>query len=207
MKRIIAMLLTVLFLPGCLFYTDAYYESQNQYYQAQKAAYDAQAIQAAQPVAIITTQTGETITIAKQGIVAAPVIRTQLSPLADVIKTAITSTPLSIIAGGWSAMKLLKYSNGDIRVAGEGNTITTTKNSNNTTEVSTATEEGLVDQHQDSSDNSDNSDNSDSSDNSNNSDNRSDYDNQTADPTVVNPVVVDPVIVNPQVVTVPGGVE
>ena len=197
MKKVIVILLTVLILPGCLFYSDAYYQSQNAYYQAQTMAYQAQAHQAAQPVAVITTQTGETITIAKQSVVAAPVIRTQMSPFADVVKTAITSTPMAIVAGGWSVMKLLKYSNGTVKINGSDNTVTTTKNSNNTTEVSTATDKGVVDQHQDSSDNSDNSDNS------NNSDNRSDYENQTAEPTIVvqpDPVIVDPMIVNPVIV-------
>ncbi len=214
-KLSLALLILTTLLTGCYGMRPEMYQARTAYYNAQVAAYQAQSAQAQQPLLSMTTTDGSKVSVANPIPVALPVVQQERNGWVDFGKTIINSTPLSILAGGWSASKLLKYSTGDVNINGDGNTASPISNSYNTktTDIASTGDDSTLDQHADSSDNSsvdksdssDNSNNSDNSDNSSvdNSDNRTDYDNQTATPTIVEqpaPVIVDPVIVNPKVV-------
>jgi len=219
MRKVLVILLA-LGLSGCYAMRPEMYQARIAYYQAQTAAYEAMAAKGNAPLVAMTTVSGETITVANPIPAAPPVIREERNAWVDFWKATVSSTALSIFAGGWSASQLLKNSSGDVNIKGDGNTASPVSNSYNshTSEVSSAGGDGAtVDKGQDSSSHDasdhsvftdssnhsvDNSDNSvDNSDHSVFTDNRNNFNNQTAKPYVVDPVVVNPVIVNPVVVT------
>ena len=195
-----ALLLTVLLLmfAGCYAMRPEMYTARSDYYTSQSTAYVAYANSQRQPIATVGVPgSNSEVQIYSQIPAVVPVLQQERNGWVDFWKATVNSTPLSIVAGGWSAMKLLKYSSGDVNIQGDGNTASPISNSYNTrtTDVATSSDDSTLDQHADSSDNS-NVDNSDSRSNYEN-DSRSDYDNQTATPTVVDPLVVNPVVVNP----------
>jgi hypothetical protein len=182
MKRLIVLAAMAMLLTGCMG-TENYYKAQMSYYEAQAMAYQAQAEAQANrpPLAEMVAPDGTRFVVNQTGDMPVPVIRTTQNPIVEGLKTVVNSTPLAIVAGGWTAGEVLKHATGDINASG-GSTVTSTSNSHNSTDLRNA--DGNV-----------------SEDNSNNSTNDS-Y-NQTADPTVVNapdPTIVtqpDPVIVQP----------
>jgi len=186
MKYIIAALALAIMLTGCMG-TENYYQSQIAYYNAHAQAYQAQAEAQANrpPLAEMVAPDGTRFVVNQTGDMPAPVIRTTENPIVAGIKTVVNSTPLSIVAGGWTAKEILKNATGDINASG-GSSVTSTSNSHNASEIRNA----------DTMDNSDNS--------------LTDSQNQTADPTIVEqPPYNDPIIVeqppynDPIVVEVP----
>jgi outer membrane lipoprotein SlyB len=206
MKKSILFILLVsligLSLSGCMG-TKNYYDAQTAYYNAQKDASIAytKAMNARPPIAQMVAPDGTVFTVNQTGAITSPVIRITENPIVAGLKTVVNSTPLAIVAGGWSAKELLKSSSGDV-YASDNAHVTTTSNSNNATDLRNA--DGDI-----------------SEDNSNNSTN--DSNNAVADPTIVeqpayndpivieqpdynDPIIVDPVIVKPEVIQ-PGGTE
>jgi PBP1b-binding outer membrane lipoprotein LpoB len=186
MKYIIAALALAIMLTGCMG-TENYYQSQIAYYNAQAQAYQAQAEAQANrpPLAEMVAPDGTRFVVNQTGDMPAPVIRTTQNPIVEGVKTIVNSTPLAIVAGGWTAKEILKNATGDINASG-GSSVTSTSNSHNASEIRNA----------DTMDNSDNS--------------LTDSQNQTADPTIVEqPPYNDPIIVeqppynDPIVVEVP----
>lgn len=181
-KLILCLVFFGLISSGCIGTKD-YYNAQTAYYNAQAEAQIAhiEAQKTRQPLAEMVAPDGTRFVVNQTASDAPPVISTVENPIVAGLKTIVNSTPVSIIAGGWSATRLIKASTGDIN-ANDGSTVTSTANSNNETEVNNA-DEGIA-RETDSS-----------------TDSRSEYDNSTADPTVVNqpePIVVEqpePVIV------------
>jgi len=206
MKKLMLLFLLIS-LTGCYINRPEMYQARTAYYEAQVAAYQAQSARAEQPLVSMTMADGGILNVGNQLPVPLPVIKQVKNGWVDFSKAVLNSTPLGILAGGWSAKQLLKNSGGNVEIHGDGNTASPISNSYNTETIDIATvtgDESGLDQHADSSDQS----RIDNSDNSDNSDNRADYNNQTAIPTVVNqpepiivnPVVVDPVVVDPVVV-------
>ena len=87
--------------------TDAYYESQSAYYNAQASAITSQ-----RPLARMTAPDGTVFEVANpnqiQGISQAK------NPIVETFRTILTSTPISIIAGGWSAREMIQASTGSV---------------------------------------------------------------------------------------------
>lgn len=171
---ILALIALALHLTGCMG-TENYYQSQIAYYNAQAQAYQAQAEAQANrpPLAEMVAPDGTRFVVNQVGDVATPVIRATQNPIVEGLKTVVNSTPLAIVAGGWTAKQVLQNATGDINASG-GSTVTSTSNSHNSTDLRNA--DGNISDVSDS------------------------Y-NQTADPTVVtqpDPTIVpapDPVIV------------
>jgi len=202
-KNVLVIGLAVL-LTGCVLTSNAKYAADTAFYNAQKAAADLAIAQGNRPLVKVQLNSGEILTVNNQIPVAIPPIRQLKNGWVESFKAVINSTPLSIVSGGWAAREMLKHSGGGVEIQGDGNTASPVSNSYNTetTDVSTATDGSNLDQHSDSSDQS-RIDSSDNSNHSDNSDNRTDYNNQTATPTIVDqpvPIIVDPVIVDPVVV-------
>lgn len=200
MKKILAILLLVM-LSGCYLNRSEMYQARGAFYEAQAEAYEAYIDTVAAPLVVFTTPGGDKFVVNNPTPQPLPTFAQERNAWVDFSKAFLNSTPLSILAGGWSVRELFKHSTGDVTINGDGNTASPISHSYNskTTDIATATDGGSLDQHVDNSDSSNNSDNSDS---------RSDYDNQTATPTVVTqprPIVVDPVVVNPVVVQVGDG--
>ena len=169
--------------------------------KAQQAAIasHAELIKAPPVVATFQTTNGEVIKIHSQLIPEYPVVRQRKNQVVEGLKAVVTSTPLAIIAGGWSASEIIKRSTGDVTASGMSS-VTTTANSHNATDISNAdgsidrsnTEDNSVAINDDHSVRIDD-DHSDHSDNS-----VVDSHDQTADPTVVTqPDYNDPVLVYP----------
>lgn len=179
MKYLLAIL-AVLFLTGCMG-TENYYKSQIAYYNAQAEANRAyiEAMNKRQPLAEMVAPDGTRFVVNQTGSMTVPMIRATQNPIVEGLKTVMNSTPLAIVAGGWTAGEVLKHATGDINASG-GSNVTSTSNSHNSTDLRNA--DGNV-----------------SEDNSNNSTNDS-Y-NQTADPTIVEqPEYNDPIVLKPEVV-------
>jgi len=178
MKNLFLIVIIGLICTGCMG-TKEYYQAQTEYYKAQAQAQTAylQAQNQRQPLAEMIAPDGTRFVVNQSGIIQTPVIQTTKNPIVEGMKTIVNSTPVGILAGGWAAKEIIKHSTGDVSASGQSN-VTTTANSNNMTELNSA-ESDIVN---DSSAN----------------DSRSNYDNATAAPVVVNqpdPVVVDPVVV------------
>lgn len=196
MKSIIAIM-AALMLTGCMG-TDKYYEAQINYYKAQTAALAAYnfAQNNRQPLAEMTTPDGSAkFTVYQSQPLPPPVVKTTRNPIVESLKTVVNSTPLAIVAGGWTAKELIKNATGDI-TASDNASVSTTSNSHNPATIRNA--DGDITE--------DLSDNSNHSDNSNNSDNSViDSHDQTAEPTIVTqPEYNDPVVLRPEVI-MPGG--
>lgn len=178
MKNLFLIVITGLICASCMG-TKEYYRAQTAYYNAQAQAQTAyiQVQNQRQPLAEMTAPDGTRFVVNQSGIIQMPVIQTTKNPIVEGLRTIATSTPVSILAGGWAAKEIIKHSTGDVSASGQSS-VTTTANSNNMTELNNAESDIIHD--------------------SSTSDSRSNYDNATADPVVVNqpePVVVDPVIV------------
>jgi len=144
-------------------------------------------------IASFTVPGGTTVNIHSQNTPAYPIIKQRSNAYVESLKTIVNSTPLAIVAGGWTAKQVLQNSQGDV-YASDNAQVTTTSNSNNPTDIRKA--DGDI--SEDHSDNSMNDSNNtpDYSDNS-----IKDSYNQTADPTIVEqPEYNDPVIVRPEIV-------
>lgn len=192
MRYLVAVLALVM-LTGCMG-TESYYQSQIAYYNAQAEANRAyiEAMNNRQPLAEMVAPDGTRFTVNQTGVMAAPVVRTTQNPIVEGLKTVVNSTPLAIVAGGWTAGEVLKHATGDINASG-GSTVTSTNNSHNATDLRNA--DGNISEDNNS---------------------MNDSYNQTAEPTVVtqpdptiipapDPVIIpapDPVIVDKDVVIV-----
>lgn len=197
---ILFVILTMVTMSGCYFMRPESYQMRTAYYQAQAEVAKAYAARANAPLVTLTTTDGQTLSVANPTPVVPMRVVESSNEWADVTKAFFSSTPLSLLAGGWAVREIVKRSTGDIDVNGDGNDLTTNNNSFNTNELtSTTVDDGATqDNHVD------------------NSDSRQNYDNATAPPTVVNqpaptivtqpapiivkPEVVNPVVVNPEVV-------
>jgi len=180
----------ILMFSGCYMMRPESYQMRTAYYQAQAEVAKAYAARANAPLVTLTTTDGQTLTVANPTPVVPMAVRETHNEWADVTKAFFSSTPLSLLAGGWAVGEVVKHSTGDIDVNGDGNDLTTNNNSFNTKTATATTldDAATQDNHVD------------------NSDSRQNYDNATAPPTVVNqpaPTIVtqpEPTIVRPEVV-------
>ena len=177
------LFLSLLTLTSCMG-TQAYYDSQTAYYQAQTQAATAymQAMNSRPPLAEMTAPDGTKFIVNQTGAISTPAIRQAENPIVKGIKTGERILMSGII--GASAVELMKAGNGEIHNSGSG---TVTTNSYNPVDVTTRhTDDGdVVETNHDNSDWTDRHD-------------LADDHSQTADPTIVEqpaPVIVDPVIV------------
>lgn len=186
MRAIIIALIASLSLYGCMG-TENYYKAQTAYYTAQTQAQIAyiEAQKDKQPLAQMVAPDGTCFTVNQVSNLPAPVINVPQNPVIAGLKTVITSTPMSILAGSWGARELIKAATGDMSVD-NGSSLTTTRDSNNQTELNNA-DEGIDRKINNSV---------------NDTDNRSNYENSVSDPTIVEqpPAVIveqpEPVIIN-----------
>jgi hypothetical protein len=177
MKYVLPFVLLFM-LTGCMG-TKEYYNAQTAYYEAQARANIAhvEATNNRQPLAKMIAPDGTVFVVNQTGALPAPIILRAKNPIVDGLKAIVTSTPLSILAGGWTAKEILKHSQGDIR-ASDGSTVTSTANSNNQTDFRNA--DGNISEDHSSADSHD----------------------SVADPVIVEkePVVVRPEVVRPDVI-------
>lgn len=141
MRKLSAILVCIalaLYLTGCMG-TENYYQSQIAYYNAQAEASRAyiEAMNNRQPLAEMVAPDGTRFVVNQTGTVTTPVIRTTQNPIVEGLKTVVNSTPLAIVAGGWTAKQILKNATGDINASG-GSTVTSTSNSHNATDLRNA---------------------------------------------------------------------
>jgi len=177
MKYILPTILLIS-LTGCMG-TKEYYRAQTAYYDAQARANIApvQAVNNRQPLARMVARDGTICVVNQTGPLPAPIILRAKNPIVDGLKAVVTSTPLSILAGGWTAREIIKNSKGDIR-ASDGSTVTSTSNSNNQTDFRHA-DENITEDHS-----------------------STDSHDSVADPVIVEtePVIVQPEVVRPDVI-------
>jgi len=177
MKYILPVILLIT-LTGCMG-TKEYYQAQTAYYDAQARANIAhvQAVNNRQPLAKMVAPDGTIFVVNQTGPLPAPIILRAKNPIVDSLKSIVTSTPLSILAGGWTAREIIKNSKGDIR-ASDGSTVTSTSNSNNQTDFRHA-DENITEDHS-----------------------STDSNDSVADPVIVEtePVIVQPEVVRPDVI-------
>jgi len=188
MKTKLFIITALLMLNGCILIKDAAYQRDIEFYKAQSDIAKAQIKAQERPLATFKAQSGEVFTVNYPGKVTAPAMQQHENRAWRFGETLVNSTPLQILAGGWAVKEIVNTATGDIVSSGSGD-ITSTSNSNNTTDIANADNDLTqnTDAYKDSSDNSavDSSDNSDNSWVDDNSDNRTNYENQTADPTVI----------------------
>jgi len=177
MKYILPIILLIT-LNGCMG-TKEYYQAQTAYYDAQARANIAhvEAVNNRQPMAKMVAPDGTVFVVNQTGPLPAPIILRAKNPIVDGLKAVVTSTPLSILAGGWTAREIIKNSKGDIR-ASDGSTVTSTSNSNNQTDFRHA-DENITEDHS-----------------------STDSNDSVADPVIVetDPVIVQPEIIRPDVI-------
>ena len=177
MKYILPVMLLIT-LTGCMG-TKEYYQAQTAYYDAQARANIAhiEAVNNRQPLAKMVAPDGTIFVVNQTGPLPAPIILRAKNPIVDSLKSIVTSTPLSILAGGWTAREIIKNSKGDIR-ASDGSTVTSTSNSNNQTDFRHA-DENITEDHS-----------------------STDSHDSVADPVIVEtePVIVQPEVVRPDVI-------
>jgi len=170
--------------------SDAKYQSDMAMWQAKAEASKAWAASANQPLATFTAVSGETFVVNNPNRPQPLPVAGEPSAIVQGFDVVLNSTVAKIVGGGWAAGYMLGKVQGNYS-AGDGSSIDVTQESGNTVDVITRHIEGDGSVTEEA-----------------NVDSRSDYDNATStptvveqpDPTIVNPVVVAPEIVNPIVV-------
>jgi len=194
MRGIIIILVCLSFLcQGCILVSDAKYNADAAMWQAKAEASKAWAASANQPLATFTAVSGETFTINNPNRPVPLAVIGEPSAIVQGADVILNSSVAKIIGGGWAAGYMLGKVQGNYST-GEGGTMNVTQDSNNSVDVTTRHTEGdasgIAEEEHTGSDII-------------NTDNRSDYENETAVPTIVEqpkPVVIEPTIVNPVVV-------
>jgi len=198
-------LFAILSLQGCsILVSDAKYEAEKEMWKAKAAASIAQA-NVVRPLATFTTANHETFTVMNPNQPAPMPVTGEPNAMVQALDIGLNSWAVKMFGGGYLADKIFSNMQGNYS-AGDGSSIDVTRDSGNTVDVTTRHTEGdssgIAEEQHDASDIS-------------NTDNRSDYDNATETPTVVNqsdpviitqpepivvtqpaPVIVDPVVVH-----------
>jgi len=190
MKNLFTWVCLVLLCQGCILVSDAKYQSDMAMWQAKAEASKAWAASANQPLATFTAVSGETFVVNNPNRPQPLPVAGEPSAIVQGFDVVLNSTVAKIVGGGWAAGYMLGKVQGNYS-AGDGSSIDVTQESGNTVDVITRHIEGDGSVTEEA-----------------NVDSRSDYDNATStptvveqpDPTIVNPVVVAPEIVNPIVV-------
>jgi len=198
------VLLMLLMCQGCILVSDAKYKSDEAMWLAKAEASKAWAASANQPLATFTAVSGETFTVNNPNRPTPMPVVGEPSAIVQGFDVVLNSSVAKIVGGGWAVEKILGKVQGNYST-GEGGTMNVTQDSNNSVDVTTRHTEGdsssIAEEQHDGSDNTDTS-------TVTTTDNRTDYDNATATPTVVNPTVVTqpaPVIVTQPTPIVVGG--
>jgi len=190
---IMAIAIAIMFCQGCVLVSDAKYNADAAMWQAKAEASKAWAASANQPLATFTATSGEVFTVNNPNRPNPLPVVGEPSAIVQGFDVILNSTVAKIVGGGWAAGYMLGKVQGNYS-AGDGSSIDVTKDSGNTVDVTTRHIEGDGSVTEEA-----------------NVDSRSNYDNATSDPTIVNqpeptivnqpePTIVNPVVVNPVVV-------
>lgn len=201
----VCLLLACCLLQSCILVSDAKYQSDMAMWQAKAEASKAWAASANKPLATMTAASGEVFTVYNPNQLAPMPVVGEPYAIVQGADVVLNSWLAKMFGGGYLADKVLGNMQGNYAVSGSGS-IDVSKESGNIATVTTRHTEGdassiAEEQHI----------GSDTVDTVTTTDNRTDYDNATATPTVVDPVIVtqpSPIIVpttvvHPEVVIVP----
>lgn len=207
-KVVTAVMCLSIALQGCILVSDAKYKADEAMWLAKAEASKAWANNSVKPLATFTSVSGETFVVNNPNVAQPMAVVGEPSAIVQGADVILNSTVAKIVGGGWAAGYMLGKVQGNYST-GQGGTIDVTQDSNNSVDVTTRHTEGdnsgVAEEQHTNSDTADSS-SSDNSvvttdnrtdDNSNvdnsNTDNRNNYDNATAEPTIVTqpePIVI-----------------
>jgi len=185
MKKLFILICLALMCQGCILVSDAKYQADAAKWVAKAEASKAWAASANQPLATFTAVSGETFVVNNPNRPQPLPVTGEPSAIVQGFDVVLNSTVAKIVGGGWAAGYMLGKVQGNYST-GEGGTMNVTQDSGNTVDVTTRHIEGDGSVTEEA-----------------NVDSRSDYDNATATPTIVeqpSPIIVDPVVVGPEIV-------